>query len=170
VALVRERTITSERQPLSAKLVPTFADRVVSCSQSGGFPTAVISVFLDWTSDYHIVKYFARQTIKCTSVFQNEQSPWPQSASELYRLSDRRLMELVPPFVDRRCRVVSVTDPYDRILGFPDRSRYFFFQTAPQLYSRGCWDPVPDPLFLRISGSAGNRTGENCSLGRFEEI
>jgi Na+/H+ antiporter NhaD/arsenite permease-like protein len=33
--------------------------------------------------------------------------------------------------------VVSVTDPYCRILGFLDRSRYFFFQVAPQLYSRG---------------------------------
>jgi hypothetical protein len=31
--------------------------------------------------------------------------------------------------------VVSVTDPHGRILGFLDRSRYFFFQVAPQLYS-----------------------------------
>jgi hypothetical protein len=45
-----------------------------------------------------------------------------------------------------------------RILGFLDRSRYFFFQAAPQLYSRGWVDPVPDPLLLRKSGSAGNRT------------
>jgi hypothetical protein len=30
---------------LSAKLVATFADRWVSRSQRGGFPTAVISVF-----------------------------------------------------------------------------------------------------------------------------
>jgi hypothetical protein len=28
-------------------------------------------------------------------------------------------------FADRRCHVVSVTDPYGRILGFLDRSRYF---------------------------------------------
>jgi hypothetical protein len=33
--------------------------------------------------------------------------------------------------------VVSVTDPYSRILGFLDRSRYVFFQVAPQLYSQG---------------------------------
>jgi hypothetical protein len=38
--------------------------------------------------------------------------------------------------------VVSVTDPYGRILGFLYRSRYFFFQVAPELYSRGCVDPV----------------------------
>jgi hypothetical protein len=44
---------------------------------------------------------------------------------ELYRPSDRRLSaKLVPTFADRRCRVVSVTDPYGRILGFLDRSRY----------------------------------------------
>jgi hypothetical protein len=28
-------------------------------------------------------------------------------------------------FADRGCHVVIVTDPYDRILGFLDRSRYF---------------------------------------------
>jgi hypothetical protein len=35
------------------------------------------------------------------------------------------------------CHVVSVTDLYGHILGFLDRSHYFFFQVAPQLYSRG---------------------------------
>jgi hypothetical protein len=54
--------------------------------------------------------------------------------------------------------VVSVTDLYGLILGFLERGRYFFFQVAPQLYSRGRVDPVPDPLLLRKSGSAGNRT------------
>jgi hypothetical protein len=43
-------------------------------------------------------------------------------------------------------------------LGFIDRSRYFSIQVAPQLSSRGWVDPVPDPLLLRKSGSAGNRT------------
>jgi hypothetical protein len=59
------------------------------------------------------------------------------------------------------CHVVSVTDPYVRILGFLDRSRYFFFQVAPRLY----WvDPVPDSLLLRKSGSAGRewRTWGKC--------
>jgi hypothetical protein len=54
--------------------------------------------------------------------------------------------------------VVSVTDPYGNILGFLDRSRYFFFQVTPQLYSRGLVDPFPDPLLLRKSGSVGTRT------------
>jgi hypothetical protein len=43
-------------------------------------------------------------------------------------------------------------------LGFLDRSRYFFIQVAPQLSSRGWADPVPDPILLRKSGRAGNRT------------
>jgi CBS-domain-containing membrane protein len=52
--------------------------------------------------------------------------------------TDRRLStKLVPTFAERGCHVVSVTDPYGRILGFLDRNRYFFFQVAPQLYSRG---------------------------------
>jgi hypothetical protein len=41
---------------------------------------------------------------------------------------------------------------------FLERWRYFFFQVGPQLYSRGCVNPVPDPLLLRKSGIAGNRT------------
>jgi hypothetical protein len=44
---------------------------------------------------------------------------------------------LVPTLADRGCRVVSATDPHGCILGFLDRSRYYFFQVAPELYSRG---------------------------------
>jgi hypothetical protein len=64
----------------------------------------------------------------------------------------------MPTFADRRCRVVNTADPYGSILCFLDRSRYLFFQGAPQLYSRGWVDPVPDPLLLIKSVSAGNRT------------
>jgi hypothetical protein len=78
---------------------------------------------------------------------------------ELHRPSDRGLSaKIVPIFADRWCHVVSVTDPYVRILGFLDRSRYLFFQVAPRLYSRGWVDPVPDPLLLRKSGSVEDRT------------
>jgi hypothetical protein len=52
------------------------------------------------------------------------------------------------------------------ILGFPDRSRYFFFQVAPQLYSRDWVDPVPDPLLLIKSDSAANRTRASGSATR----
>jgi hypothetical protein len=72
------------------------------------------------------------------AITNNRQSPWSESVSELYRLSDRRLSaKLLLNFADRGCHVVSVTDPYGRIICFLDRSRYFFFQVAPQLYSRG---------------------------------
>jgi hypothetical protein len=67
-----------------------------------------------------------------------EKNPWPYSASELYRPSQRHLSaKLVPTFAYRQCHVVNVTDPYGRILGFLDWSCYFCFQVAPQLYSRG---------------------------------
>jgi hypothetical protein len=42
--------------------------------------------------------------------------------------------------------------------GFLDRSLYFSIQVASQLSSRGWVVPVPDPLLLRKSGRAGNRT------------
>jgi hypothetical protein len=51
-----------------------------------------------------------------------EKTPWPESARELHRQSDRRLSaNLVPTLADRGCYVVSVMDPYGRILGFLDR-------------------------------------------------
>jgi hypothetical protein len=56
----------------------------------------------------------------------NKQTPWSDSASELYRPSDRRLsVKWLPTFADKGCHMISVTDPYARILGFLDRSRYF---------------------------------------------
>jgi hypothetical protein len=91
-------------------------------------------------------------------------TPCPESASELYRWSGSRFpAKLMPTFADRGCYVVSVTDPYGRILDFLDQSRCFSFQAAPQLYSRGWEDPVPDPLLLRKSDSAGNRTRSSGS-------
>jgi hypothetical protein len=53
-----------------------------------------------------------------------KKTPWPESMSELYRPSDRLLSaRLLSNFADRWCNVVSVTDPYGRILGFLDRGR-----------------------------------------------
>jgi hypothetical protein len=57
---------------------------------------------------------------------QKKQTPWSESASELYRPSDCRLSAKgLPTFADKGCHVVSVTVPYGRILGFLDMSRYF---------------------------------------------
>jgi hypothetical protein len=52
---------------------------------------------------------------------------------------------------DRGCHVASVMDPNGRIHGFPDRSRYFLFQVAPQLHSRGWLDPVREMNFKMMS-------------------
>jgi hypothetical protein len=42
--------------------------------------------------------------------------------------------------------VVSFTIPFGCILGFLDRSRYFFFQVAPQLYEAE-WTPFQNHCF-----------------------
>jgi hypothetical protein len=47
-----------------------------------------------------------------------------------------------------------------------NRSRYFLFQVAPQLYSRGWAVLVPNPLLLRKSGSDGNQTQTTGSVVR----
>jgi hypothetical protein len=78
-----------------------------------------------------------------------KKTPWPQSASEIYRTSDRRLSAQL--FADRGCHVVSVTNPYVRILAFLDRSGYYFFQVGPQLYSRGWVVPVISLFRILIS-------------------
>jgi precorrin-6B methylase 1 len=46
------------------------------------------------------------------------------------------VIDIGPTFADRGCCVVSATDPLVVSLGFLDRSRYYFFQVAPQLSSR----------------------------------
>jgi hypothetical protein len=46
----------------------------------------------------------------------------------------------MPSFADAGVpRGVNVTDPYGRILVFLDRSRYCFFQVAPQMYHEAEW-------------------------------
>jgi hypothetical protein len=104
---------------------------------------------------------------KCISVLLRPNKTKLRSLNPLANYADRRLsVKLVPTFAERGCHVVSVTDTYGRILGFLDRSRYFFFQVAPQLYSRGWVDPIPDPLLLRKCGSAGDRTRASGSVAR----
>jgi hypothetical protein len=62
--------------------------------------------------------------------------------NEIYRPSDRRLSaKLLPTFADRACRMVSATDLHCHILDFLDRSRYFIFQVASELYSEADWTP-----------------------------
>jgi hypothetical protein len=82
------------------------------------------------------------------------------TASELYQPSDRRLLaKLVPTFADRGCYVVSVTDPYGRILDFLDRIHYFFFQAAPHFYSRGRVDHFQTHYFSQNLVALGIEPG-----------
>jgi hypothetical protein len=80
----------------------------------------------------HKLLFHEWHSYRVTVKQKNKQTPWPESAS------DRRLSaKLVPISAGRGCREVSTTDPHGRILDFLDRSRYFFFQVAPQMYSQG---------------------------------
>jgi hypothetical protein len=53
------------------------------------------------------------------------------------KLRCRLSAKLVPTFEDIACYLVSETDLYDRILGFLDQRRYYFYRVSPQFYSRG---------------------------------
>jgi hypothetical protein len=66
-------------------------------------------------------KLQTRPLIRESAPLHKKKTPLSESASELYRPSDRRLSaKLVPTFTDRVYHVVSVTDQYGRILGFLD--------------------------------------------------
>jgi hypothetical protein len=70
---------------------------------------------------------------------------------------------LVPTFVERGVSLGQHGGTPTAVnLSFLDHSCHFFFQVDPYLSSRGWVDPVPDPLLLRKSGSARNRTRDVC--------
>jgi hypothetical protein len=96
--------------------------------------------------------------ISCTIVIANG-----QFGSLKTKLRERTIPTERPPLEDRGWHVVSVTDPYGRILDFLVRSSNFFFQLA-HLYLWDWVNPFPDPLFLRKSDSAGKRI---CSQERW---
>jgi hypothetical protein len=78
-----------------------------------------------------------------------KKTPWCESANELYRPRDQLLSaKWLPTFcglmVTRGQRDGSLR-PYSR---FPRQESLLFYQVAPQLYSRGWADPVPDPLLF----------------------
>jgi hypothetical protein len=70
-----------------------------------------------------------------------------KQANSVALVRERTIPAEQPPLVDEvnacqllrieGCGMVSVTDPYVCILDFLDWGRYYFFQVAPQLYSRG---------------------------------
>jgi hypothetical protein len=58
--------------------------------------------------------------------------------------------------------VVSVTDPYGRILGFLDQSRYSFFEAAPHCTHEGEW--------TSFQKSGGSGTGFPSLVNTIEEL
>jgi hypothetical protein len=91
---------------------------------------------------------------------------WLESASKLYRPSDRRLSaKLVPTFVDRGCHVVSAADPYGRNLDFLDQSHYFFFSSNSSVVLMKLSGPCSRPT-SQNSGSTGNRTWTSECVAR----
>jgi hypothetical protein len=156
----------SHRWHTSLSLTVRLAARASTQTDVAGLPAGWFCVSRDW-EELH--KHRIRSFTPCNKrhCYNYNWTPWPETASELYRPSDRRLSaKLVPTFSDRGCHVVSVADHYCRILVSLDRSRYFFFWVAPQLYSRGWVDPVADSLLLRKSGTAENRTQTSGSVAR----
>jgi hypothetical protein len=91
---------------------------------------------------------------RCSCMHTKIDIPYNKKKKKLRGLSPRTnytnlatLSATLVPILRRGCHVVSVTDPCGRILGFLDRSRYFFFQVSPQLYSRGEWTPFQAHYF-----------------------
>jgi hypothetical protein len=139
--------IISSDHRLSAKLVPTFGDRKVLVL------LLIILISSDHRLSENLVPTFGDRKVLVLLLLIIILSAHRLSAKLVptfgYRKvlvllliiiisSDRRLSaKLVPTFGDRVCRVVSETDPNGRIVAFLDRIPYYFFQVAPQLYSRG---------------------------------
>jgi hypothetical protein len=110
-----------------------LAEKLLTCFQEGPVsnPISTPSIYTE------MFLYFLPSPLKWRNIsnqakaasFYIKKTPWLESASELYRPSDHRLsVKWLPTLADRGCHVVSVTNPYGRILGFLDRRRYFLFK------------------------------------------
>jgi hypothetical protein len=70
----------------------------------------------------------------------------------------------VPTFADRRCKVVSLTDPYGRILGFSRQDPLLFLPNSSSIVLTEC-TPFKSH-YSQKSGSAGNLTRTSGSVVR----
>jgi hypothetical protein len=64
------------------------------------------------------------------------------------------------------CRVVRATDPYDRILGFLNRNRYFFFQVLLSCTHEVQWTPFQAHYFSENLVAPGIEPGISGSVAR----
>jgi hypothetical protein len=62
--------------------------------------------------------------------------------------------------------MVSATDPHSRILGFLDRSRYYFFQVALNCTHEAEWTPFHAHYFLENLVAPGIEPGTFESVAR----
>jgi hypothetical protein len=66
---------------------------------------------------------------------------------QIYRPNETLLSaKLGPTFADRECHVVSVTYPYGSILGFLDRSRYFYLPSSSSVVLERLGRPRSRPI------------------------
>jgi hypothetical protein len=103
--------------------------------------------FLQWLFLPRVNLWTIIETVSKTDCNKKTETPWSEDANELYRPSDRRLSaKWLPTFADRvpRGQRGGSLRPYSR---FSRQEPLLFYQAAPQLYSRGWVDPVPDLLF-----------------------
>jgi hypothetical protein len=134
-------------------------EEVAVYPQEPGWPlTALkeISSYARFLKKFHGLNPLANSTDRATVARPFlKKTPWSESASELYRPSDRRLSaKWLPTFADRDGQRDGSLWPYFR---FSVQEPLLFYQVAPQLYSQGWMDPVPDPQ-LFFPGSTRNRT------------
>jgi hypothetical protein len=93
----------------------------------------------------------------------NKQTPWPESASELCRPSDRPFSaKLVPTFADRvpRGQRDGSLRPYSR---FPRPEPLLFYQVAPRCTHEAEWAPFQTHYFSENLVEAGIETGTSGS-------
>jgi hypothetical protein len=166
VALVSERTVPTEWRPFVGEVLRVFGETCCPYLQDSKLKMVGACNSIK-TSLLGLQDHTASQPSE-------KQCQWTATFHVLLNsmawVRERTIPTERPPlvgevivnfFADRGCHVVTVTDPYCRILGFIDRSRYFFYQVAPQLYSRGWVDPVPEPLlfFLVVPGIEPRASG-----------
>jgi hypothetical protein len=95
-------------------------------------PVPSAQQYSEWPSDISRTLYFLMCYFESLFIlYKTKHIPWSESASKLYRPSDRRLSaKLVPTFADKGCHVVSVTDPYGRILDFSRPEPLLFLSSS----------------------------------------
>jgi hypothetical protein len=112
------------------------------------------------TSETYNVAFFAVCKLK-----KKNQLPWSESASKLYRPSDRLLSaKWLPTCADRGCRVVSVTDPSGRILSVFYTGATTFLSSSSSVVLTRLSGPRSRPTTIFFSGSARNRTQASRSV------